>query len=178
MAKIRQGVWGDYRKAANLINRSPDIDMVYLQHEYGIYGGKYGDFALKLLREVKRPIITTLHTVTTKPNAKNIRIIRALCKRSSFVAVMLEETAKNLQQNYGVPLDDVVVIPHGIPNFSIFNTQKAKAKLNLSGKVVMTSINLLSHHKGIEHAIKSLPEMVKKCRILSIRLLGKHILIT
>lgn len=159
--KVRQKVWADYQKAALLINKS-SADMVCLQHEYGIYGGDYGNFVLPLIDKIKKPIIATLHTVVPKPDKKHLKITRSLCRRSSFVVVMLEEAARILSQKYRIPPSNIIVIPHGVPNFSNFTTQTAKEKLGLSGKTVMTSINLLSHYKGVEYAIKSLPEIVKK----------------
>ncbi len=162
-AKIitNQQDWADYKKAIKYINQSPDIDLVCIQHEFGIYGGVDGEMIIPFIKRIQKPIVTTFHTILPNPNKKQIKIIQLIAHKSKYVVVMMKTGAKLLQQVYSIPEDKIRIIPHGVPNFPKFGAKLWKTKLKLEDKVVMSSVNLLSPAKGIEYAISSLPEIVK-----------------
>src|ERR1700690_114720 len=102
-----------YRRAADFLNIN-NVDMVSLQHEYGIYGGRAGSYILALLRELRMPIVTTLHTILREPNEEQRRVMRELVRRSTRLVVMSARGHEFLREIYQVPPAKIDVIPHGI----------------------------------------------------------------
>lgn len=161
IGKINQENWKHYEKAAKIINESDDINVVSVQHEFGIYGGEAGKFVVKFLDLLKKPIVTTLHTVVSEPTPEKKEILQEVCKKSKFVVVMIEEAVNILEKEYGVNRDKVVTIHHGVPDFPRLDSCHYKKLLRLKTKTVMVSANLLSEWKGIEYAIAAIPDIVK-----------------
>src|SRR5664279_133917 len=108
-----------YRGAADFLNTS-NVDVVSVQHEFGIYGGPAGSHLLTLLRDLNAPVVTTLHTVLLKPNADQYRVMQELTSHSTRLVVMTERGRTILQQVYQVPPTKIDLIPHGIPNVPFF----------------------------------------------------------
>lgn len=160
--RVRQEVWSDYKSTADYINKSNEIDLVSLQHEFGLYGGDMGSTIVDFMNLIKKPIVTTLHTVLVNPTDKQKKIIREIYKRSKYVAVMIGGAQQVLKEKYGLNSSKVVSIHHGVPDYPILDSGYWKSKLRLKDKVVMTSINLLSDGKGIEYAIQSIPKIIKE----------------
>ncbi len=159
---IKEGDWSDYAKALKEINQDPDIDMICLQHEYGIYGGETGEFAATFIEKIKKPVVTTLHTILSEPTPSQLKTLQRICHRADAIVVMLEQGARVLSNVYGVPAEKISVIPHGVPQFSVDNLQTWKKDMKLENRIIMSSINLISSSKGIEYGIQSLPEIVKR----------------
>ncbi len=159
--RVRQDQRADYRQLVDYINGS-DVDVVVVQHEYGIFGGEESKLMVEMVKKLTKPVVTTLHTVVENPNRQKKHILGKLGEISAFVVVMLETSREVLVNQYGVPRHKVMVIPHGVPDFPKFGNGKWKKKLGLGGKIVMSSINLISPGKGIELAIAALPEVVSK----------------
>lgn len=148
-----------YRRAADFINSS-GVDIVSVQHEFGIFGGPAGSHLLTLLRELDPPVVTTLHTVLLKPNADQQRVMLRLIAHSARLVVMTERGRTILREVYKAPLDKIDLIPHGIPDGEFAPPDQYKEQFGVGGKKVLLTFGLLSPNKGIEHVINALPEIV------------------
>lgn len=149
-----------YRKAADFLNLN-NIDILCVQHEFGIYGGESGVYLLALLKEVKMPVVTTLHTILSEPSSSQRLIMEALIKRSNRLVVMAQKGVDILQSTYQVPLSQIALIPHGIPDSTWVESSIYKASFGVEGRQVLLTFGLLSAGKGIEYVIKALPDIVK-----------------
>jgi len=159
--RINQEDLKTYIAAAEYINNS-SAEVVCLQHEFGLFGGKNGEYAVPFLEQIKKPIVTTFHTVPERPLDTQKEIIRRICSLSAACVVMIEGITGRLVKTYGVNKKKIVVIPHGVPDIPFGATEYFKKQKKLSGKFVLTSINLLSSNKGIEFAIEAVARVVKK----------------
>jgi glycosyltransferase involved in cell wall biosynthesis len=148
-----------YRRAANFLNTS-DVDLVSIQHEFGIFGGPAGSHLLPLLRELTAPVVTTLHTVLQKPNADQRRVMRELLARSTRLVVMTERAQTILQEVYQTPPGKIDLIPHGIPDVPFVSPDRYKDQFGVGGRRVLLTFGLLSPNKGIEHVLNALPDVV------------------
>jgi len=158
---IQQDNLEDYFRAADYVNSS-SAEIVCLQHEFGLFGGKDGEYILEFLKRIKKKIITTLHTTPQKPTPNQKRIIREIFRYSDAVVVMIEPVVSRLLRVYQVPKRKIAVIHHGVPDIPFGATEHFKKLTRLRGKIVMMAINLISENKGLEYAIKAVPEIVKK----------------
>jgi len=148
-----------YLRAADFLNIS-NVDVVCLQHEFGIYGGAAGGHILAMLRDLRMPIVTTFHTVLQDPRDDQRRVMRELISLSTRVVVMAERGRDMLQQIYQAPPRKIDLIPHGIPDVAFADTDDFKDQFGVEGKTVLLTFGLLSPNKGIEHVINALPEIV------------------
>src|SRR5512147_667456 len=148
-----------YQRAADFLNMS-SADIVCLQHEFGIFGGPAGSHLLALLRELKMPVVTTLHTVLREPNTEQRRVMQELISRSTRLVVMAERGRQMLQEIYQAPPAKIDVIPHGIPDIPFVDPNFYKDQFGVEGRLVLLTFGLLSPNKGIEHALKALPEIL------------------
>jgi len=158
-----------YDHAAEYLNCS-DTDLVNIQHEFGLFGGAWGEYLLRFLKKLKKPVVTTMHT-TLSPSARILqspdhatshgKVVRGIARASSAIVVMTKMAANILHSNYHVKSEKITIIPHGCPNFSFVPSDPVKKTLGLEGRTVLSTFGLLSHDKGIQHAIKALPEIVK-----------------
>ena len=148
-----------YRRAADFLNAS-NLDIVSLQHEFGIFGGPAGSHLLVLLRELNAPVVTTLHTVLLKPNADQHRVMQELVASSARLVVMTERARTILQEVYQAPAHKIDLIPHGIPNGTFVASDHYKGQFGVGGKRVLLTFGLLSPNKGIEHVLHALPDVV------------------
>lgn len=146
-----------YRRAADFLNVNL-VDLVCVQHEYGIFGGKAGSHVLRLLRELRMPIVTTLHTILGKPDPLHQRVLEELAALSSRVVVMSEHGAQLLGEVYAVPADKIDLIPHGIPPRAV--SPGSKDRLGVDKQSVLLTFGLLSPDKGIEYVIDALPAIL------------------
>jgi glycosyltransferase involved in cell wall biosynthesis len=147
-----------YLRAADFLNIT-DVDVVCVQHEFGIFGGPAGSHLLALLRELQMPIVTTLHTVLREPNAEQRRVMRELIRLSTRLAVMSERGREFLQEVYHAPAAKIDLIPHGIPDMPFADPNYFKDEFGVAGKQVLLTFGLLSPNKGIEFALRALPEI-------------------
>ena len=148
-----------YRRAADFLNIN-NVDLVCLQHEYGIYGGPAGSHILALLRELHMPIVTTLHTILEHPDADQLKVLQEVATLSDRVVVMSERGIEFLKRIYGVPVEKIDFIPHGIPDVPFTDSSFHKDLFGVEGKMVLLSFGLLSSNKGIEDVIAALPAIV------------------
>ncbi len=150
-----------YRRAADFLNFN-NTEVLCVQHEFGIYGGPAGSHVLALLKEVRMPVVTTLHTVLQQPDPAQRKVMEDLVRRSERLVVMARKGAEILQETYGVPAAKVDVIPHGIPDTPFADPDLHKARFGVEGCRVLLTFGLLGPGKGIEHAIGALPEIVRR----------------
>ena len=145
----------DYLRIADRLNRSA-LDVVALQHEFGIYGGSDGERVVGLLEELDVPVVTTLHTVLRHPSPNQSRVLRAIARRSSRVVVMARTSARILNEVYGVEEGRIRVIPHGVPDLAFVDPESVKPLVGLAGREILLSFGLLGPGKGLELAIRSM----------------------
>jgi glycosyltransferase involved in cell wall biosynthesis len=150
-----------YERAADFLNFNSN-DLVCLQHEYGIYGGAAGRYILALLRRLKMPLVTTLHTVLRKPDANQRIVLEEIAQLSDRLVVMSELAAQLLREVYAVPSGKIDVIPHGVPDMSFMDPNYFKDKFGTEGKSVLLTFGLLSPNKGIENVIRALPAILAR----------------
>ena len=150
-----------YRQAADFLNFS-NIDLVCLQHEYGIFGGRAGAHILELLRRLQMPIATTLHTVLRDPNPDQREVMEEIASLSDRLIVMSQTSADILQEVFHVPIDKIDLIPHGIPDLPFTDPSFYKDAFGTEGKEVLLTFGLLSPNKGIENVIKALPKILSR----------------
>jgi glycosyltransferase involved in cell wall biosynthesis len=160
-----------YRRAADFLNIN-NVDIVSLQHEYGIFGGRAGSYILALLRELRMPIVTTLHTILQNPDPDQRQVLKEVAALSDRLVVMSERGAQFLQQVYHVMAEKIDVIPHGIPDVPFVDPSFHKDLFGVEGKLVLLSFGLLSPDKGIENVIAALPAIVDRYPNLVYIILG------
>ena len=149
-----------YRRAADYLNFN-NAEVLCVQHEFGIYGGPAGSHLLALLKEVRMPVVTTLHTILSNPDPTQRRVMDALVHHSERIVVMAQKGAEILQETYSVPRSKIDIIPHGIPDIPLQSSELSKAQFGVEGRAVLLTFGLLGPGKGIEHAIEALPEIVR-----------------
>ena len=149
-----------YERAAEFLNFS-EIEAIFLQHEYGIFGGSAGSHILALLRNLQIPIVTTLHTILEQPNSDQRRILLEVARLSARLVVMTERGARMLREIYRVPAEKIDIIPHGIPDMPFVDPNFYKDQFGVEGRRVVLTFGLMSPGKGIENGIRALPEVVR-----------------
>jgi glycosyltransferase involved in cell wall biosynthesis len=157
--ELGEGDVASYRRAADFLNVN-GVDVVSLQHEYGIFGGKAGSYVLTLLRELRMPLVTTLHTILPEPSAMQRSVMDELAGLSERLVVMSARGADLLRTVHGVPADKIDLIPHGIPVCP--PARRSKYQLGVEDRSVILTFGLLSPDKGIEFVIDALPAIVQR----------------
>jgi glycosyltransferase involved in cell wall biosynthesis len=150
-----------YEAAAEFLNFN-NIDMVCLQHEYGIFGGPAGSHILHLLRALKMPIVTTLHTVLREPNPDQRMVMAGIAELSDRLIVMSQLSSQFLQEIFKVPGSKIDMVPHGVPDLPFLDPNFYKDRFGVEGKAVLATFGLLSPNKGIENVIQALPQILAK----------------
>ncbi|AOP33798.1 glycosyl transferase family 1 [Leptospira tipperaryensis] len=150
-----------YHRAADFLNVN-NVDLVCLQFEYGIFGGRSGSHILALLNELRMPIVTTLHTILSEPGPDQRRVLKQVAALSDRLVVMSERGAKFLEKVYGVMPSKIDLIPHGIPDVPFVDPSFHKDLFGVEGKTVLLTFGLLSPNKGIENVISALPAILEK----------------
>jgi glycosyltransferase involved in cell wall biosynthesis len=150
-----------YRRAADFLNFG-NVDIVCLQHEYGIFGGRAGSHILELLRHLRMPFVATLHTVLREPDADQRIVMEEIATLSDRLIVMSEHSAEILQEVFRVPDNKIDLIPHGVPDLPFIDPNFYKDCFGTEGKVVLLTFGLLSPNKGIENVIQALPRILSR----------------
>lgn len=150
-----------YTRASDFLNIN-NVDLVCLQFEYGIFGGKAGSHILTLLRDLQMPVVTTLHTILKSPSPDQRLVLEEVAALSDRLVVMSDRGAEYLQGMYGVSPQKIDVIPHGIPDVPFVDPSFHKDLFGVEGKTVLLSFGLLSANKGIETVIAALPDIVAR----------------
>jgi glycosyltransferase involved in cell wall biosynthesis len=159
--ELEQEDIASYERAAEFLNFNGN-DLVCVQHEYGIYGGIAGRHILTLLRKLKMPVVTTLHTVLREPDANQRIVLEEIVRLSDRLVVMSQQAAQFLREVYAVPNEKIDVIPHGVPDFQFMDPNYFKDRFGTEGKSVLLTFGLLSPNKGIENVIRALPAILAR----------------
>ncbi|MFY9140348.1 MAG: glycosyltransferase family 4 protein [Thermacetogeniaceae bacterium] len=158
---IQQNESEDYLRAAYMINNSA-VDLVILQHEYGIFGGSDGALVIKFAAHLKKPFILVTHTVLPRPSPGQRIVLQILSRRAAAVVCMTQRSKELLQKVYGVPEEKITVIPHGVPVFERKDRDALKRSYGFAGRKVITTFGLIGPSKGLEIGIKAVKELVGK----------------
>jgi glycosyltransferase involved in cell wall biosynthesis len=150
-----------YRQAADFLNFS-NVDLVCLQHEYGIYGGRAGGHILELLQRLRMPFVTTLHTVLREPSPDQRAVMEEIATLSDRLIVMSQQSVEILQEVFHVSAEKIDLIPHGIPDLPFTDPSFYKDAFGTEGKEVLLTFGLLSPNKGIENVIRALPRILSR----------------
>ncbi len=151
---------GDSFAAAAVAIDASGADIVWLQHEFGLFGGYAGDKILTLIDRIAAPLIVTLHTVMPDPDADQLRVMRRLVARASKLIVMSDHAAVLMRSVFGADAEQSVTIPHGVPDRPFGRSEQFKSAFGFSGRQVLMTFGLLSPGKGIEAVIAALPMIV------------------
>ena len=151
----------DYLTAAEFIDQS-DVDVVCVQHEFGIFGGPAGHYVDDLLDHLKAPVVTTLHTVVAAPSSELRAATRRLADRSDVLVVLAETAVQLLEDGCGIDPSRVRVIPHGVPDAPEIEQDAAKEAIGASGRTMLLTFGLLGPSKGVEVVIEALPALVRE----------------
>ena len=153
--KINQYKIDSYIKAADHINRSR-ADMVVLEHEFGLYGGEFGKYIIKLIELVRKPLIITAHTIPDDISKGYGLVLKDVIKFAEKVIVMMPQSLEKLIKEYNYPGEKIEIIPHGVPDIPLEPNDKYKKKKGLEDRLILGNINLLSEIKGLEYTIEAL----------------------
>jgi glycosyltransferase involved in cell wall biosynthesis len=173
VATIAQGVRGDYVRAARILGRL-DVEVVLLQHEYGIFGGRDGEYVLSLVDELSQPVVVALHTVLSEPTAHQSAVLEALCDQAELVIVMTE-TARRLLVSGGACAEGKIrVVPHGAPTvlarraaeYAAGRAARYVAPMlgrdkRRSERFLLSTFGLISPGKGLETVLEALPAIIE-----------------
>ncbi len=157
---IRDQHRSDYQRAADYINHSP-VEAVSIQHEYGIFGGEDGNYINFFLENLKKPAITTLHTVLEKPSNGQRQTLMRICEQSVYVVVMAKAAVDILTRIYRIPDEDILLIPHGAPDVPFLDSSYYKDQFQAEGRKVLFTFGLLSPSKGLEYSIAAMEKVVE-----------------
>ena len=159
--ELSQDTLDSYRQAADFLNIN-NVEVVSVQHEFGIYGGPAGSHLLALLRDLHMPVVTTLHTVLREPNLDQRMVMEQIAALSDRLIVMSRQSADILQEVFLVSPDKIDLIPHGIPDLHFTDPNFYKDAFGTEGKDVLLTFGLLSPNKGIENVIQALPSILSR----------------
>jgi glycosyltransferase involved in cell wall biosynthesis len=159
--QILKEVRNSYLDAVKFLNES-SVDIVSVQHEYGIYGGPDGEYVLDLVEALEKPAVATLHTVLQNPSPNQKRIIQELGRMCEVLIVMVKTGRQILLDVYGVDPKKVTVIPHGVPNVHRVSTASVKRALGIADKLIISTFGLINRGKGIEYVIQAMPKILEK----------------
>ena len=159
--KINQYKIDSYIKAAGNINKS-NADIVILEHEFGLYSGKFGEYIIKLVELVKKHLIVTAHTIPDDASKGYGLVLKDVIKFAEKVIVMMPQSLEKLVKEYNYPKDKIEIIPHGVPDIPLESNYKHKKKKGLEGRLILGNINLLSEVKGLEYTIEALIDIKRQ----------------
>lgn len=156
--EINRDVLRDYRQAANFVNTS-NLDVLCVQHEFGLFGGPAGDMLFELLRRVAIPVVTTLHTVLREPKDHYRKAMNRTIELSAKVAVISQTAARFLREEYDVDADRIIHIAHGTPDYPFLDPNDHKSQFDWAGRDVILTFGLLGPGKGLETALAALAQV-------------------
>lgn len=158
--EIKDKSINDFKEAAYFLNLS-NKDIINIQHEFGLYGGEAGSHILYLLENIKKPVVTTLHTVLESPNEDQLKVVQEINRYSSYIVVQSERAVNMINKIYSVPREKIVLIPHGAHDVPFLDTTYYKDKFQLTEKKVLLTFGLLGPGKGLEDVINALAQVVQ-----------------
>ena len=162
-----------YINIAKQVNEAENIKILCIQHEFGIFGGDYGNYLIPFLEAVQKPVVVTFHSVLPNPEEKRLKVVRAIASRCAAIIVMAKSAIEILTKDYGIEENKIYMVHHGIPNAPYQDPEVVKKKLKLDGKIVLSTFGLLSVGKGIEYMIKAIPPLLEKYPSLLYLIIGE-----
>lgn len=159
--EIKEQNLNDYKEAAYFLNLSPS-EAVNLQHEFGLFGGQDGSNIISLVEKLKKPLVTTFHTILNNPSEDQLRIIKELSNYSSYVVVLAPRAIEMLERIYKIKKEKITYIPHGAPDVPFLDPAYYKDKFDFSDRKVILTFGLLGPGKGIEDVLEALSVVVRK----------------
>jgi glycosyltransferase involved in cell wall biosynthesis len=163
----------EYILLAERVNKDKNIKAVFIQHEFGLFGGRYGEMLLYFLYSLRKPVVITFHTVLPEPNQKLFSIVKSIIERANAVMVMTNDSANILANEYNIPESLIHVIPHGTHPVKQQDKSKLKEKYSLTGKITLSTFGLISSNKSIETALEALPAIVEKFHEVLYLIIGR-----
>jgi glycosyltransferase involved in cell wall biosynthesis len=163
----------NYVSLAKEINNRDDVKLVNIQHEFGLFGGNWGDYLIPFLQVLEKPVVVAFHSVLPDPDDDLRNLVRFIINRAKSTVIMNTISADILVDQYGVSREKLSIIPHGIPQTTFESSDRMKEVLGLSNRIVLSTFGMLSRNKGIEYAIRSLPEVVAKFPNVTYLVLGE-----
>ncbi len=157
---IRDRVKADYRECAEYLNLT-NVDVICLQHEYGIFGGDDGNHILYLLQHLRKPVISTFHTVLEKPSESQKATLKKIADYSVRIVVLAEKASELLSEIYRISEEKIIMIPHGVPDVPFLDSSFYKERFQAEGRKLILTFGLLGPGKGMEHVIEALPAVVR-----------------
>src|SRR3989442_2963177 len=157
--EIRQNELSDYRLAAEYANSS-GADVVCLQHEFGIFGGRDGRYAIEFLERLRKPVVTALHTVLQQPSPGLRESLVRVAQASDHLVVLNGKAIEILENVYRVPSANISFIHHGVPDVPFVDSNFYKEELGVEGRLVIMTFGMLSRNKGVEMMLEALPDIV------------------
>jgi glycosyltransferase involved in cell wall biosynthesis len=161
VGRIAEQDRASYTAAAEFVNSYP-VELVNIQHEYGLFGGERGEWLVDFLRAVEKPAVLTLHTVLPELDETYLRVTRELCEEATKVVALSETGRGLLEEIYGIDPQKLEVIHHGVPDVPFQDTNAAKASFGIGQRTVISTFGLISRGKGLEYAIEAMREVVKR----------------
>ncbi len=174
--EIQQDELEEYLWAADEINANDKIKAVCVQHEFGIFGGEMGQYIIPFLEELKKPVVTTFHSVLPGdplPSRDRLYMVKKICENSDKVVVISGFGQDILHDKYRIPRHRVIPIPHGVPEIPFGTTEKAKKRIGFEGRTVISTFGLMSKRKGLQYVIRALPKVVKEHPEVLYLIIGK-----
>lgn len=160
--ELRQHHIEDYELSARLINANPELDLIIVQHEYGIYGGADGEYVLNLAGSLKKPFMVVAHTVLPQPSPNQLRVLKELAGQAAAVVCMSTRSARLLSSVFSVPAGKIFLIHHGVPVFPKQDRETLKALYGLQGNKIITTFGLIGPGKGLENGIRAMSQILPK----------------
>jgi len=170
--QIEQNEEQDYSRAAEFINNS-DVDILVLEHEYGIFGGEYGKYIIKLFDKIKKPVVSTLHTILPSPLKEQKEILQTIGQKSSKIVAMAGNTESLLENVYNIDKTKIEIIHHGVPAIKVKPREELKKEFGFEDKFVISTFGLISPGKGLEYGIKAVSKVVQKHKNVIYLILGQ-----
>jgi len=159
--QINQYSEQEYIETAKAINGMDKVKLVNIQHEFGIFAGKYGSYIISFLEALKKPSVVTFHSILPSPDVELKLVVRSIAEKASGLVVMTNISKKILIREYGITEEKISMIPHGIHSMPYASSAKSKSALGFSKKAILLTFGLLSRGKGIEYVIEAFPEVIK-----------------
>ena len=176
LATIAQAVRADYVRTARMLGRL-DVDVVLLQHEYGIFGGLDGEYVLSFARGLAQPLVVTLHTVLSEPTPHQANVLSELCNEAELVIVMTDTACRLLVSSGACAADKVRIVPHGAPARitarAASERERPSARLSDDETFRLSTFGLISPGKGLESVIEALPAMIERHPEISYTIAGR-----
>lgn len=170
---LNPDIRADYSRVAGEINKDPFVELVHIQHEFGLFRGPYGNHLLDFLDVLKKPVAFTFHSVIPNPDKELNHFVRLLGQYASTIFVMTRQSQKILEEDYGISSDIITYVPHGTHIVEYVYPDEIKQEYHLENRMVLSTFGLLGPGKSIETALRALPEIIESHPDVLYLIIGK-----